>query len=79
MASELELLLQAYGGQGEYDSSGSFTVDPDKLREKLSRFLLPEPHAYILKLVQWAVALERTQFLKLWSERVQAILKRRRS
>lgn len=56
MASELELLLQAYGGQGEYDSSGSFTVDPDKLREKLSRFLLPEPHAYILKLVQWAVA-----------------------
>ena len=34
----------------------SFTVDPDKLREKLSRFLLPEPHAYILKLVQWAVA-----------------------
>lgn len=56
MPSELELLLQAYGGQGEYDSSGSFTVDPDKLREKLSRFLLPEPHAYILKLVQWAVA-----------------------
>lgn len=56
MASELELLLQAYGGQGEYDSSGFFTVDPDKLREKLSRFLLPEPHAYILKLVQWAVA-----------------------
>ncbi|MCA9779168.1 MAG: hypothetical protein KC800_20710 [Candidatus Eremiobacteraeota bacterium] len=56
MASELELLLQAYGGQGEYDSTGSFTVDPEKLREKLSRFLLPEPHAYILKLVQWAVA-----------------------
>lgn len=61
MASELELLLQAYQGQGELDSTGSFTVDPEKLRQKLSRFLLPEPHAYILKLIQWAVACQATR------------------
>lgn len=56
MSSELEKLLEDHRNDGAFDSSGVFTLDREGLTKTLGESLLPEPHAYILKLVQWAVA-----------------------
>ncbi|MBX3170071.1 MAG: hypothetical protein KF760_21885 [Candidatus Eremiobacteraeota bacterium] len=51
----LESILEDLQRQGEKDSSGRFTLDPSQALPKLKRFRLPDPHAYILKLLQAAV------------------------
>jgi hypothetical protein len=49
-------LLSSWKGEGRWDSEGSFTIDPVKALEKLSRYTLEEPRRYILSLISWAVA-----------------------
>ena len=39
-----------------FESSGSFTFDPEGMADKLGRYRLPGPEYYLLKLVQAAVA-----------------------
>ena len=51
----LESILEDLQRQGEKDSSGKFTLDPSQALPKLKLFRLPDPHAYILKLLQAAV------------------------
>ncbi len=51
----LESILEDLQRQGERDSSGRFTIDPSQALPKLKLFRLPDPHAYILKLLQAAV------------------------
>lgn len=51
----LEGILEDLQRQGEKDSSGRFTLDPSQALPKLKRFRLPDPHAYVLKLLQAAV------------------------
>jgi hypothetical protein len=50
--SDLEKLLDGYKDDGVEDSTGAFTIDFQKAREKLSKFQLADPHELILKLVQ---------------------------
>ncbi|MCA9790557.1 MAG: hypothetical protein KC910_02130 [Candidatus Eremiobacteraeota bacterium] len=53
--SELEHYLDsARGGQAE--SSGAFSVDPVKARQKLALYQFSDPYVYVLRLVQAAVA-----------------------
>ena len=40
---------------GTIDSRGAFTVDAEKAREKIERFRLADPLAYVVELVQAAV------------------------
>lgn len=51
----LESILDDLQRQGAKDSSGRFTLDPSQALPKLKLFRLPDPHAYILKLLQAAV------------------------
>ncbi len=51
----LESILEDLQQQGEKDSSGRFTLDARQALPKLKRFRLPDPYAYILKLLQAAV------------------------
>ncbi|MGE0492310.1 MAG: hypothetical protein AB7S38_24065 [Vulcanimicrobiota bacterium] len=48
-----DFLKEQSGGGGE---SGRFTVNHARALELMRTYQLPEPRAYILKLVQWAVA-----------------------
>lgn len=41
---------------GEVQSEGEFTISLDKARKKLAEFQLTDPHFYILKIIQAAVA-----------------------
>ncbi|MBI3927622.1 MAG: tetratricopeptide repeat protein [Armatimonadetes bacterium] len=52
----LEFLLRQARGEGLLDSSGVFTLDPARAREKLAQFQLPSPELYILSLIAAAVA-----------------------
>lgn len=54
--SELELFLQAQVDEGRRDSGGRFTLERQKGLEKLAAFQLPRPGAWVLKMVQSAVA-----------------------
>jgi hypothetical protein len=45
----------AAGCEGELDSTGRFTLDRAKAREKLQKFQLVDAHRYVLELVQAAV------------------------
>lgn len=45
-------LLGRYQSAGETDSSGSFTLDPKKARERLAKFALPSHYHWILKVIQ---------------------------
>ncbi len=49
-------LLNQLSGEGELQSSGRFTVDVSKAKEKLAEFQFEDAFYYILKLVQAAVA-----------------------
>ncbi|MBN9419210.1 hypothetical protein ABS71_04840 [bacterium SCN 62-11] len=51
----LEGILEDLQRQGVKDSTGRFTLDASQALPKLKRFRLPDPHAYILKLLQAAV------------------------
>lgn len=68
----LESILEDLQRQGEKDSSGRFTLDASQALPKLKRFRLPDPHAYILKLLQAAVRGGADAFhLQSGTERVQ--------
>jgi len=57
----MEQLLAELQTEGRLDSSGTFTLDFVKAADKLREFQLEEPHLYILKLIQSAVAADATQ------------------
>lgn len=50
--SDIDRLLEDYKDDGVEESTGAFTVDFQKAREKLAKFQLTDPHELILKLVQ---------------------------
>jgi len=52
--SKVERLVGALRDGAELDSAGSFSLDRDKARQKLREFRLPDPHRYVLLLVQLA-------------------------
>ncbi len=49
-------LLEDLRQDGQVDSTGRFTLDAAKAREKMKRYQLPDPHQYVLQVVQSAVA-----------------------
>jgi hypothetical protein len=51
----LESILEDLQRQGQKDSSGRFSLDPSQALPKLKQYRLPDPHAYVLKLLQAAV------------------------
>ena len=53
---EVEDLLSQLTAEGQLQSSGAFTVDLSRAKDKLARFQFEDPFYYILKLVQAAVA-----------------------
>ena len=53
---EVDDLLSQLSNEGQLQSSGSFTVDLSRAKEKLARYVFEDPFYYILKLVQAAVA-----------------------
>ncbi|MBN9416517.1 MAG: hypothetical protein J0I12_13825 [Candidatus Eremiobacteraeota bacterium] len=53
---ELDDLLTQLSSEGELQSSGRFTVDVSKAKEKLAQFQFQDAFYYILKLVQSAIA-----------------------
>lgn len=60
-SSELEDLLRAEIGEGVKESSGSFTISREKALEKLAAFRLASETAWVLKIVQAAVASSCTE------------------
>ncbi|MBX3171123.1 MAG: hypothetical protein KF760_27190 [Candidatus Eremiobacteraeota bacterium] len=60
-SSELEDLLRAEVGEGVKDSSGRFTISREKALEKLAAFRLASETAWVLKIVQAAVASSCTE------------------
>lgn len=56
MEDDLDNLLSSLHKSGEVVSSGSFTLDLRKAREKLSKYQLAEPCFYLMKVLQAAVA-----------------------
>src|SRR5690606_35611974 len=52
LMSKIEDLLNDYRDDGTEDSSGAFTIDFQKAREKLAKFQLRDPHEFILKFIQ---------------------------
>lgn len=56
MGDDLDNLLSSLQKGGEVVSSGSFTLDLRKAREKLRKFQLAEPCFYLMKVLQAAVS-----------------------
>lgn len=54
--SELETYLRSQTDEGQPDSTGAFTLEGQAALEKMGRFQLPRDTAWILKIVQAAVA-----------------------
>lgn len=52
MSSEIENMLSAFGSVGQPEGEGQFTIDLSKAQEKMAHFQLPDPHEFLLKLVQ---------------------------
>ncbi len=59
---DIDNLLAELTQEGELQSSGRFTLDLNKAKEKLAQFQLANPYCYVLKLVQAAVAGGATHF-----------------
>ena len=57
MNSELEQYLESAAAQGFFQDEGNFRIQAEKALEKLSRFALPGPGLWVLKMVQAAVRL----------------------
>lgn len=57
MSSEIDQFLASEAAQGLLAGQGEFQLDAQKAIEKLSRFALPEPGLWVLKMVQAAVCL----------------------
>ncbi len=53
---KIEDLLGELSQEGQLDSSGSFTIEAQAAVQKLSQFQLGDPSAYLVKIVQAAVA-----------------------
>ena len=58
----LNTVLAELKRTGQTESSGVFTITPEKALEKLRRFALPEPRLYVLNLLASAVIGEATRF-----------------
>ncbi len=56
--SELDKILSLAQRQGEFGARRTFSLESSRALEKLRRFALPNPHQYILELVQGLVANE---------------------
>lgn len=56
MSQSIEGFLKSQQGNSQVSSQGQFTLNQQRAIELLGQYQLPEPRAYILKLVQWAVA-----------------------
>ena len=54
-------LIRAFQEEGAIKEVGEFTLDRDKAREKLAEFQLPDPHRYVLEVVQAATILGATR------------------
>ncbi|MBI3930268.1 MAG: hypothetical protein HY319_32325 [Armatimonadetes bacterium] len=52
----IDRVLELFGDGGGFHSTGAFTIDPDRAREKLKRFQLADPHHYVLLLISGAVS-----------------------
>lgn len=60
---QVEDLLAELTREGELQSSGRFTVDVSRAKEKLAQFQFEDPFCYILKLVQCACAANGDGFI----------------
>ncbi|MCA9794929.1 MAG: hypothetical protein KC910_24140 [Candidatus Eremiobacteraeota bacterium] len=56
MASSIEQYLVQQAAAGRLEDAGEFTIDPETAWRKLGSFQLPDPEAWVLKLVQAGVA-----------------------
>ncbi len=59
MPAKLQDFLQEFGG--EVDSSGAFTLDAKKARQKMKRFQLADPHEYACHFLAAAVLAQASQ------------------
>jgi hypothetical protein len=59
--SELDQYLASAAAQGLFQGEGDFKIQAEKALEKLSRFALPGPGLWVLKMVQAAVRLGASQ------------------
>lgn len=68
--SDFHVWLQEQQGQGTFSSEGSFSLKRERSWQKLGAFQLPFPEAWVLKLVQCAVALgaEEIRVAQTWRE-----------
>ena len=68
--SEFHTWLQNQQDQGTFSSEGSFSLKRERSWQKLGAFQLPFPEAWVLELVQCAVALgvEEVQVAQTWRE-----------
>lgn len=48
-------LLRSFREQGQWDSEGAFTLDPEQVWRKLGQFALADERRYLLHLVSWAI------------------------
>lgn len=69
MGLDVDNLLASMAREGRVDSSGAFTIDLATAQAKLAKFTLPDSRAYILKMVQAAVAGRATE-LHLYSRTI---------
>ena len=73
VVDDFERQLEALRGSQEAESSGEFTIDPQRARE-MAEFQLASPHFYLLKWLQAAVALGAYFFdLRINGDRVEVI------
>ncbi|MBI3930080.1 MAG: hypothetical protein HY319_31360 [Armatimonadetes bacterium] len=72
----LEELLAAARVAGQFESAGQFTLDPGRAAELLSRYQLADPEAFILKLVQWAVASKARSICIVQDDRYRLVMRR---
>ena len=61
MSQEISGFLKSQSSSGQYESSGSFTLDTLRMGRKLAGHQLPAPGLWLVKLVQAAVALETNE------------------
>lgn len=54
-------LIKRFQSEGALERRGEFQVDREKAREKMQKFQLPDPHAYVLELVKFATLLGATR------------------
>lgn len=55
MSDSMDTLVGRLAAEGELEEAGGFSIDPEKAREKMRQFQLPDPRRYVLLLVQAAV------------------------